>query len=105
MTTETITPNDDLIALSDRALLERVAKQLDHIDQMTHEHGQMMAQLEPLLPLIPRALALLDPGASLRRTFGKRGRNAVQESAPAPVHVGQTSPDRPPMGAREQEAP
>ena len=75
MTTETITPNDDLIALSDRQLLERVAKQLDHIDQMTHEHGQMMAQLEPLLPLIPRALALLDPGAAMRKHW-RKGRPA-----------------------------
>ena len=63
------------MALSDRQLLERVARQLDHLDGMVHEHGQMMAELAPLLPLVPRALALLDPGAAMRRHL--RGRNAV----------------------------
>jgi len=74
MTTTAITPENELITLSDRALLERVTRQLDHLDQMTHDQGQLLAQLEPLLPMIPRALALLDPGHALRR-YARRGRS------------------------------
>ena len=74
MTAETITPNDDVTALSDRALLERVSRQLVHLDPLVHEMHQRMAELAPLLPLIPRALALLDPGAAMRRTFKARPR-------------------------------
>ena len=71
MTAETITPNDELNALSDRALLERVCKQLDHLDQMVHEQGQLVAELKPLLPHLPRALNLLDPGRAMRAKFGR----------------------------------
>jgi hypothetical protein len=95
VTAETITPNDELIALSDRELFERIGKQLDHIGAMLHEQARLLAELEPLVPLIPRALALLDPGKAMRR---KWGRNAVQESASAPVPVGEASADRPPLG-------
>lgn len=77
MTAETITPNDDVTALSDRALLERVCRQLDHLDIMLHDHDrkhdELAAQLAPLVPHIPRALALLDPGSFMRR--GKRGKS------------------------------
>jgi hypothetical protein len=71
MTAEVITPNDETASLSDRALLERVADQLDHLDAMLHDQGRLIAQLEPLVPLIPRALALLDPGRAMRRKWGK----------------------------------
>ena len=82
---ETITPNDDVMALSDRQLLERVARQLDHLDVVAHQHMQeladqgaeigsvnaqiaeLTAQLQPLWPLIPRALALLDPMRKMRK--------------------------------------
>lgn len=73
MTAETITPNDELNALSDRALLERVCKQLDHLDAMVHEQGQLVAELKPLLPHLPRALNLLDPAGAMRRSW-KRGK-------------------------------
>lgn len=73
MTAETITPNDDVTALSDRALLERVALQLYHLDEQMHEHGQFLTELRPLLPLIPRALTLLDPGAAMRRHLKPKG--------------------------------
>ena len=66
-----MTPNDEVAALSDRALLERVCNQLDHLDSMLHEHGQLIEQLRPLLPHVPRALALLDPGKAMRRKWGK----------------------------------
>jgi hypothetical protein len=72
VTAETITPNDDVTAASDRELLERVARQLDHLDAILHEHSQLLAHLGPLVPLIPRAVALLDPGRSMRGYFGKR---------------------------------
>jgi hypothetical protein len=98
VTAETITPNEQLIALSDRELFERIGKQLDHIDAMLHEQARLLAELEPLVPLIPRALALLDPGRAMRKRWGK---NAVPVSASAPVSVGEASEDRPPLGARE----
>jgi hypothetical protein len=69
MTAEVITPNDETASLSDRELLERVANQLDHLDTMLHDQGRLIAQLEPLVPLIPRALALLDPGAAMRKKW------------------------------------
>lgn len=75
MTAETITPNEELIALSDRELFERVARQLDHLDAMLHDQSRLLAELEPLVPLIPRALALLDPGRAMRKTFGKGKRD------------------------------
>jgi hypothetical protein len=73
MTAEVMTPNDDVAALSDRELMERVANQLDHLDTMLHEQGQLIGELRPLVPLIPRALALLDPGAAMRKHW-KRGK-------------------------------
>jgi hypothetical protein len=69
VTAETITPNDELIALSDRELFERVAQQLDHLDAMLHDQARLLAELEPLVPLIPRALTLLDPGRAMRRSW------------------------------------
>lgn len=33
---------------------------------MLHEVIQKFAAIDPLLPLVPRALALLDPGAAVR---------------------------------------
>ena len=70
MTAETITPNHDTNAPRD------IESQLDHIDIMLHEIKQLLDQLEPLVPLIPRALALLDPGSAVRRHLpgGKHGR-------------------------------
>jgi hypothetical protein len=99
VTAETITPNDELIALSDRELFERVARQMDHLDAMLHDQARLLAELEPLVPLIPRALALLDPGRAMRAMTRRGGRNAVPKSAAAPLHVGETPEDRPPMGA------
>jgi hypothetical protein len=79
VTAQTITPNDDVTAASDRELLERVARQLDHLDKVLHEHtvmlaehSRLLAEIRPLLPHIPRALALLDPGRSMRGYFAKR---------------------------------
>jgi hypothetical protein len=69
MTAEAITPNDELTTLSDRELLERVCRQLDHLDQMIHEQGQLIGELRPLLPHVPRVLALLDPGAAMRKKW------------------------------------
>ena len=71
MTAPVITSNDELASLSDRELLERVCKQLDHLDGMIHEQSRMLAELQPLIPHIPRVLALLDPGAAMRRKWGK----------------------------------
>lgn len=90
MTAETITPNDDAVAACDHQ------RQLDHIDQMCHEIRQALTQLEPLLPLVPRALALLDPGRSMRKLWG--GKNAVQERPSAPLHVGEAPEDSGPVG-------
>jgi hypothetical protein len=67
MTAEAITPNDEVTALSDRQLLERVAKQLDHLDCMVHDQGQLIGQLAPLLPHVPRALTFLDPAGAMRK--------------------------------------
>lgn len=95
MTAERITPNSDTSHLSDRELAERTVKQLDHIDLMLHEQARLLAQVEPLLPLIPRALALLDPGQAMRKHFGKKGdRRAVPQRETAPLPVGEASPDR-----------
>ena len=77
VTAETITPNDDGItpcdnwgAVSSRPLpVDDYQRQLDHIDTMLHEIKQTLDQLAPLLPLVPRALALLDPGRAMRRTM------------------------------------
>lgn len=91
MTAETITPNDDTVATCDHS------RQLDHIDQLCHEIQQKLAELDPLVPLIPRALALLDPGAAMRKTFGRK--RALQVSPSAPVHVGEAPEDRGPVGA------
>jgi len=66
MTAEVITPNDELTALSDRQLLERVCRQLDRLDGMVHGQGQLIEELRPLLPHIPRALVLLNPGGAMR---------------------------------------
>jgi hypothetical protein len=76
VTTETITPNDQLDTLSDRELLVRVIRQLDHIDTAVHQVQQFQGALKPLLPLIPRALTLLDPGAGMRKHL-RRGRTDV----------------------------
>lgn len=74
MTADTITQYQELNSLSDRQLLERVCRQLDHLDMMVHSAEQrlancedFLAKLDPLLPHIPRALALLDPMAKIRR--------------------------------------
>jgi hypothetical protein len=69
MTAEVITPNDETASLSDRELLERVANQLDHLDVMLHGQGQLIEELRPLLPHVPRVLALLDPGAAMRKKW------------------------------------
>lgn len=94
MTADTITQYQELNSLSDRQLLERVCRQLDHLDQMAHERAQFEAQLAPLVPLIPRALALLDPMAKIRR--GRH--NAIPQPETAPVHVGQAPAHSQEMG-------
>ena len=71
-------------------------RQLDHLDTMLHAIKTTLDQIQPLVPLIPRALSLLDPGRAMRRKWGK---DAVPKSEAAPVHVGEASEDRPPMGA------
>ena len=92
MTAPVITSNDELASLSDRelllVLLERTEailhemhvasdeaaltrKQLDHLDGMIHDQGQLLEPLRPLIPHIPRVLALLDPGAAMRKKWGK----------------------------------
>ena len=101
MTADTITPNHDSAAPcdnwgavaarsgpgSDRELLERICRQLDHLDTMLHDQARTLAELDPLKPLIPRALALLDPMAKIR----KGRRNALQVGETAPVPVGPAS--------------
>jgi ABC-type transporter Mla subunit MlaD len=54
-------------ALADR--LEVQAKQLDHLDQMQHEVSQFVDEHKPALN---KALALLDPGTSVRKYFKAR---------------------------------
>lgn len=106
MTAETITPNDEDVAqcdnyggVSSRPLPDDdYQRQLDHIDTMLHEIKRMLDQLEPLIPLIPRALALLDPGAAMRRSFKRGSSRAIPKSAAAPLSVGEAPPDSPPMG-------
>lgn len=51
------TANSDLHSLSDRELLERVAKQLDHVDVMTHEIAQFITEHKPALT---KALGMLE---------------------------------------------
>jgi hypothetical protein len=46
---------------------------MDHLDAMLRDQARLLAELEPLVPLIPRALALLDPGRAMRRKWGKNG--------------------------------
>lgn len=60
MTTEAITPNSDQVTACDHQ------KQLDHLDDMCHRILQMMDQLEPLLPHVPRLTKLL----AVRNPFG-----------------------------------
>jgi hypothetical protein len=107
VTAETITPENDGITPCDNwgAVSSRTGPecdhqaQLDHLDTMLHHLLAKVGQLDPLVPLIPRALALLDPGAAMRRTW-KRGRaDAVPQREAASFHVGEASEDRPPMGA------
>jgi hypothetical protein len=45
---------------------------LDHLDGMIHEIHQAVTELAPLLPLVPRALALLDPAAAMRKHLKPR---------------------------------
>jgi hypothetical protein len=71
MIPQAVTPNDDVTALSDRELLERVCRQLDHLDEMIHGQSQLIEELRPLLPHIPRALTLLDPGAAMRKRWSR----------------------------------
>jgi hypothetical protein len=53
------------------------ARQLARIDMMLQECYRILTELEPLIPLVPRALALLDPGAAMRRHLKpKRGKDA-----------------------------
>lgn len=66
---------------------------------MLHDIIRRMSVLDPLVPLIPRALALLDPGAAMRRTFKRGARDAVPFRTPAPLHVGEAPEDSGPVGA------
>jgi hypothetical protein len=67
MTAEAVTPNDDINTFSDRDLLERLCKQADHLDKMLHAQGQLLDELRPLLPHVPRALTLLNLGGAMRK--------------------------------------
>ena len=77
VTAETITPNDDGITPCDNygAVSSRAEpfcdhqRQLDHLDTMLHDIKRILDELGPLVPLIPRALALLDPGRAMRRSL------------------------------------
>ena len=81
MTAETVTPNSDVTALSDRELIEQI-------------HA-IVTELAPLVEHMPRLMALLDPFAKVRR--GRRGRDAFPFSAATPLHVGPTPQDRRPV--------
>lgn len=73
--------------------------QLDHFDVMLHDILQRMTVLDPLIPHLPRIMAMLDPAAAMRRTW-KRGRSdAVPQRKATPLHVRPPSEDRGPVGA------
>ena len=95
VTYEAMTPYEDDVTQS----------QLDRIEGMLADQARLLAELQPLLPLIPRALALLDPGAAMRRHFKpRRGVNgAVPQRTSAPVHVGASSEDRRPVDTQVWE--
>jgi len=83
MATPVMTPNDAPETLSDRELLVRIAHQLDHLDEALHEVQRIIAQVEPLTPLVPRMLALADPLAAARATMGRRARGRGRPAARA----------------------
>jgi hypothetical protein len=57
-----------------------------------------------LLPLIPRALALLDPGAAMRRHLPRRRMpDAVPKRPATPVPVGPASAHRGPVDTQVRE--
>lgn len=58
-----ITTNDELDTLSDRELLARLIKGVDHLDMQVHELCQLVDQHRPLLA---RLAPLMDPGAGIR---------------------------------------
>ena len=88
VTYEAMTPYEDDVTQS----------QLDRIEGMLLDQRRLLAEIEPLIPLIPRALALLDPGAAMRRHLKpKRRPNAVPKRTAAPVHVGASSENRRPV--------
>jgi hypothetical protein len=66
---------------------------------MLHHLLSKVGQLDPLVPHLPRVLALLDPGAAMRRTWKRGKADAVPQREAAPVPVGEASEDSPPMGA------
>lgn len=55
------TPNSDTESLSDRELLERIAKQLDHVDLMVHGVSRFIDDHRPALA---KGLAMLDSPAA-----------------------------------------
>jgi hypothetical protein len=81
------------------AMLHDQARLLHDQARLLHDQARLLAELEPLVPLIPRALALLDPGRAMRAITRRGGKNAFPKPAAAPLHVGEASEDRPPMGA------
>ena len=89
VTGEPITPYED----------DATQRQLARLDVMLQECYRILAEIEPLLPLIPRALVLLDPGAAMRRHLKPKRRppDAVPKRPAAPVHVGASSEDRRPV--------
>ncbi len=60
------TPNDDTETLSDREILVRMCRQLDHIDTMIHEVDRRTGPLEQLTPHLDKALRFLDPMRKVR---------------------------------------
>ena len=58
---------DEGQTLSDRELLDRLARQVDHLDVMVHEIHQFITVNAPHLE---RLLPLMDPGAKIRALMG-----------------------------------
>lgn len=72
------TLNDEIAALSDRELIERLAKQADHLDSMLHEVLQFIDQHRPLLE---RWAPLADPGAVVRALRPRKHKEARRGNA------------------------
>ena len=63
---------------------------------MCHDIQQKLALLDPLVPHLPRVLALLDPARSMRLW---RTKDAVPKRPATKVPVGEAPEDSGPVGA------